>query len=428
MFARDLIIGYEIKKTRSMYKKQVALLFASLFGALISVYGTILSIEVRKYSVGIPSFCSINALFDCNYVAASETSLLLGIPVAWWGFLYYLWIGTIVIWAFISSSNQRPPMAMALTISTLALALIIYKAYQLIFKLKVVCLVCILMYFAYAAIVFLLISILDLKFRNMLGKFTAKSNLVKGKSLKSSITAYLAGLFSVIVVFLTGYSIFKISYPIKTPNIARIISHSDKIPNNPVLRSHFAQTKRIIELIPDAPVWGNPQADVTIVEFSDFQCPFCRIAASNLKNVLSEFSDNVRLYFIHYPLDRSINPYIQTKGHQYAGLAARASIYAKDHGKFWEFHDDLFRQQHNLSNETILFLAKKYRWDIDQFKIAIESNHIIKRVKMHINCGQEVDIQGTPTIYINGRFVNQWQNTTVLRQIIEYEIRRSLNT
>jgi protein-disulfide isomerase/uncharacterized membrane protein len=410
-----------------MYKKQAALLFTSLVGALLSVYATILTIEVRNYDADVQSICSINALFDCNYVAASEAALLFGIPVAWWAFTYYLWIGSLVIWTFISSANQRPIMAMALIISTLALTFTLYKAYQMIFQLKVVCLVCILMYCANAAIALLLISVSGLKLRQMLGRSAATSQQIKKESWQNSIAAYLPAPVSVIVVFLIGYSVINISFPAQIPDITEsILTRDDQIPNNAtasdLVASHFAQPRRIIELVPNAPMWGNPRARVTIVDFSDFQCPFCRIAASHLKDVLSEFRDEIKLYFVHYPLDPSINPFISTTGHQYAGLAARAAIYAQDRGNFWEFHDELFQQQPNLSDETIFTLAKRYGWNIDQFKNAVKSTEIIDRVKKHIQCGQDVEIQGTPTIYINGRHVEQWNDPSVLRQIIKHEI------
>lgn len=428
MCSRHFLSDHKIKGTCMMYKKQAALLFASLLGALFSVYSTILTVEIQKSNADIQSICSINALFDCNYVAASEAALLFGIPVAWWAFTYYLWIGSVVIWTFISSANQRPNMVMALIISMLAVVFTLYKAYQMIFQLKVVCLACILMYLANGAITLLLISVLGLNFRRMLARAAATSEQNRKESWQNSITAYLPGLFSIAVVFFTGYSLIKVSFP--TDIIAGSLppkgasTHNGRA-SNPVA-DHFAQPRRTIELVSDAPFWGNPEAQVTVVEFSDFQCPFCRIAASQLRDVFSEFEDHVKLYFIHYPLDRSINPYITMNGHQYAGLAARAAIYAHDRGKFWEFHDELFQRQPNLSDETIFSLAEKYGWDMDQFEMAVESTDINNRVKKHIECGQGVEIQGTPTIYINGRHVKQWQNPSVLRQIIKHEIQSSI--
>jgi protein-disulfide isomerase/uncharacterized membrane protein len=413
-----------------MYKKQAALLFTSVLGVLFSVYATILTVEVRKYNADVHSICSINALFDCTHVAASDAALLLGVPVAWWAFIYYLWTGSVVIWTFISSANQRPIMTMALIISTFAMMFTLYKGLQMIFQLRVICLICIIMYLANIAITLLLINALGLKLKQAPGRSAAISQQIKKESRHISFAAYMPGVLSIIFVFLTGHSVIQRSLPLKTPNTLEGASrHEGSIPNdtkasNPV-STHFAQTRRAINLVSDIPMWGNPQAKVTVVEFSDFQCPFCRIAASQLRDVLSEFSNYVKLYFIHYPLDKSINPYITTTGHRYAGLAARAAFYAFDRGKFWDFHNDLFQRQTDLSKETIFSLVQNYGWNIDEFRNAVESTYMIDRVRAHIKLGQSVEIQGTPAIYINGRHVEQWQDLSVLRQIIKHEIQNS---
>jgi protein-disulfide isomerase/uncharacterized membrane protein len=424
----DIIFSLlNLTRVVQIYKRQVLLFLTSMLGSVLSVYATLLTINVREYNVEVQSFCSINALFDCNFVASSEAALLFGIPVAWWAFTYYLWISAVIIWTFISPSNRRPIMVTAFIISTIALAFTIYKACQMIFLLKIICLICILMYFANVVIFLLLIKVSGLKLKPLLGKTEDVSRQTKKESWRSSIYAYLPGLFSIIVVFFIGYSVIKISFPTRASNIMeRGVSHNDSIQNrvnisNAVAR-HFAQAKRFIKLVPDAPVWGNPQAKVTVVEFSDFQCPFCQLAASRLRDILSEFSDHVKLHFIHYPLDKSLNQHITTNGHKYAGLAACAAIYAFDKNKFWEFHDDLFLRQQDLNNETIFLLARSYGWNINQFKKAVQSPDIIDRLMKHIRCGQDVGIEGTPTIYINGRHVEQWDDPDVLRRIIENEL------
>jgi protein-disulfide isomerase len=316
-------------------------------------------------------------------------------------------------------------LQIALLISILAAVFSIAKAWQMIFQLKVVCLVCLLMYFANVFIALLLIGLSGLKHKLKFTNYTAVHQQTEKKQSIHNLLAYSPGLFSAIVVFFMAYLVMNFSFPdvarnrIKSTHKQSI--SNDTIPDN-MLANHFAQTKRDIKLVADVPMWGNARAGITVVEFSDFQCPFCQIAAGHLKDLLSEFKNQIKLYFIHYPLDKSVNPHITTSGHKYAGLAARAAIYAFDKGQFWQFHDDLFQRQTELNKETVFSIARNYGWNITQFETAVKSIDMINRLKKHIKCGQDTEIQGTPTLYINGRLVEQWQNVSVLRAIIQHEM------
>ena len=416
---------------RVMCKKQITLLFLSVLGSLLSLYATLLTIKVRESNFTVQSLCMIDSVFDCNAVAASEYALLLGVPVAWWAFTYYLWICSVVTWTMFSHIDQKPILTMALLISILAAAVSIYKGWQMMFQLKIVCLVCVLMYFANAAITLLLMGLSGWKLKSTQDNYATVIQQTKEKSFKQNILSYFPGLFSVIVVFLIGYLIISISFASDGINrLETALPQNDSIFNNKVsdnaLAHHYAQTKRTIELVSDAPMWGNERAAITVVEFSDFQCPFCQIAAIHLRDLLSEFKDQLKLYFIHYPLDKSLNPEITTKGHKYAGLAACAAMYAYDRGQFWQFHDDLFLRQGELNKKTIFSLAHDYGWNINQFELAVKSMNMISRIKKHIKCGQDMGIQGTPTIFINGRLVEQWQDAAVLHSIIKNEMQNPI--
>ncbi len=150
--------------------------------------------------------------------------------------------------------------------------------------------------------------------------------------------------------------------------------------------------KRTID-VANAPVRGAPMAPVSIVEFSDFECPHCGAAHPVLARTLEEFSGKVNLVFKQFPLD----------GHKNAAPAARAAVAAQQQGKFWELADLLFEHQRELSAEKIDALAKEAGVDMAKFETARESHDVWQRIENDKKEGVDLGVQGTPSLFINGR-------------------------
>lgn len=149
--------------------------------------------------------------------------------------------------------------------------------------------------------------------------------------------------------------------------------------------------------VDEAPVRGAPMAPITIVEFSDFQCPYCGAAVPFVERALREFDGRVKLIFKQYPLD----------GHPRAAPAARAAVAASRQGKFWEMHDLLFAHQHELEDEDLERYAVQLGLDLERFRADIVSPEVQRRIDADRQEGHRVDVQGTPTIFINGRLFHE---------------------
>jgi protein-disulfide isomerase len=143
----------------------------------------------------------------------------------------------------------------------------------------------------------------------------------------------------------------------------------------------------------EAPIKGAPMAKVTIVEFSDFECPYCGQAHPVLSGLLAEQAGKVSLVFKHFPLD----------GHKNSQPAARAAVAAQKQGKFWEMADQLFAHQRELSPEKIRELAQAIGLDMAKFDEDLASEAAQQRVDKDKKDGASLDIQGTPSLFINGR-------------------------
>jgi protein-disulfide isomerase len=150
-----------------------------------------------------------------------------------------------------------------------------------------------------------------------------------------------------------------------------------------------------LDLRPDDPVRGNKGAPVTIVLFSDFQCPYCSKVEPTLKQVLATYGDKVRIAWKHQPL-----PF-----HPNALPAAEAAEAAREQGKFWEMHDALFENQQALSPETYERLAKKIGLNVAAFKASVAGGRNKGRISDDQQLASRVGANGTPTMFVNGEKV-----------------------
>jgi protein-disulfide isomerase len=145
------------------------------------------------------------------------------------------------------------------------------------------------------------------------------------------------------------------------------------------------------------PSRGPEQAPVTIVVFSDFQCPFCKSYTATLNRITKEFSSSVRVVYRQLPL---------TEIHPLAEKAAEASLCAQEQGRFWELHDQMFNEQSALAVDSLKAKAASLGLDTDAFNSCLDSGRLEQKVKKEIREGATLGVTGTPATFINGRFLN----------------------
>ncbi|QRK05107.1 thioredoxin domain-containing protein [Archangium violaceum] len=174
-------------------------------------------------------------------------------------------------------------------------------------------------------------------------------------------------------------------------------------PKPPVERKQVAAT---------GPSKGPENAPITIVEFSDFQCPFCSRAIGTVEEVLKAYPNQVRLVFRQFPLEF----------HQQAPKAAEASLCAHDQGKFWEYHDTLFANQKALEVPQLKEHAKKVGLDSAAFDKCLDSGAKAEIVKADMADGQKVGVNGTPAFFINGILLSGAQPFDEFKSVIDSEL------
>ena len=143
----------------------------------------------------------------------------------------------------------------------------------------------------------------------------------------------------------------------------------------------------------DTPVKGNPEADVKLVEFADFQCPHCRMVVPIMDEVSKKYGDKIAFYYKHFPLP----------SHPQAMLAAQASEAAHRQGKFWPMHAMIFENQESLSKAKLRSFAQELGLNMDKFNKDFESSEVATHVTQQRAEGETAQIDGTPSLFINGK-------------------------
>lgn len=164
-----------------------------------------------------------------------------------------------------------------------------------------------------------------------------------------------------------------------------------------------------------APSLGPEKAPITIVEFSDFQCPYCAAAVPQIKAIMSAYPKQVRLVYKEFPLEI----------HSQAELAATAAVAAQKQGKFWVMHDAMYANRNNLSRQNILALAKQSGLDMKRFESDMNSTEVRETIIRDLQDGDRAGVQGTPTIFINGQRYNGEIALETLKPILDAELKHT---
>ena len=170
-----------------------------------------------------------------------------------------------------------------------------------------------------------------------------------------------------------------------------------------------------IEVAAEGPSLGPAAAPVTIVEFSDYQCPFCKRAEPTVHEIAKRYPEQVRIVFRHFPLDNI---------HPEARPAAEAAACADEQGKFWAYHALVFESSPDLKKETLHELAGKAELDVAAFDACVAERRHQARVEADLQAGQAAGVSGTPAFYVNGIPLSGARSVEDFVKLIERELEK----
>jgi protein-disulfide isomerase len=174
-----------------------------------------------------------------------------------------------------------------------------------------------------------------------------------------------------------------------------------------------AEALKVIQ-VSGAPIRGNPSAPVTIVEYGDFQCPYCEKSRPTLQQILETYPKEVRLVYKHFPLSF----------HRDAMNAHRASLAAGEQGKFWEMHDLIFANPRRLAPEKMREHAEKLSLDMAKFDADYASERVAKKIEADQAEGRRALVRGTPAFFVNGKMISGAQPFEAFKREIDAALGR----
>ena len=360
-------------------RRLTTLAILALLGFGVMLFQTFQFFETRYGLAGFRSLCSFNFLglpFDCQAVETSSyAELFPGYALAGFGAAWFLAIFIIALMAR-SISWRREALRAELAFCTVGLACSAFYLFIMIAVLKIFCLLC------------MVVDIINIiSFGVIFSLKPERIHKLKSDTGKWKVFAGFAG-----GALLMGF-VFSAMFRSEGPSSQEIKETLDAVINSPVLS---------LRDDPSSPSIGPKQAPITIVKFSDFQCPGCRRGAESLHPVLARFRKEIRFVFRNYPLDSSCNRNINHPMHPASCEAARIAWCAHKQGHFQEVYETLFERQAEIVPGHVLDLLPKKDLDMTQLEACVNSTDPIQAISQDVEEGILLKIESTPTFFVNG--------------------------
>jgi protein-disulfide isomerase/uncharacterized membrane protein len=357
----------------------------------VAVSGVILYEELQLANVpGHSAFCNLGGVVNCDLVLSSRYGTFLGLPLGIWALTAFV-VGALaaVPGAFLGvTAGFADLLLIALASGALGFSLVLAVVMAVV--LRHVCLLCLGLD---VVVIAWFVTVLPL------ARHFATSTTVG--FLRRRTAAHATAVAAAVSAIATGALSAAYTPPV-VATAAEIETH------DPEFTQHYLALPIVSSgsvLRADAATKGRPDAPITIVEFSDFQCPACGQAYRDLHELLTRRTD-VRLVFRNFPLDSSCNEAMDRTLHPDACNAAIAAECARQQNRFWPYHDLLFEHQHTLDRDSLFRYAREVELDIPTFRACLDNPATRDVIADDVRAGVAAEIKSTPTLFINGRRVD----------------------
>ncbi len=369
--------------------KKITIFILALVGFITTVKLSIIYYDSNFNPYALPSFCSVNQFVDCDGVAQTVHSQFLGVPLALWGMLFYLF--TIFLLFINKLKNIKPlgflkvfkhPMRYICALGLISFLISMTLAGISIFEIKKICVLCVFTYFL-----------------NLSIAITAVGKASFYHSLKVSTVDFIHALrikkylitFIILGLIASGILTYTSTSYVLTPQVKRyksIKSFAD-MKTNP-----FKSGGNTL---------GEENAKIVIDVYTDYRCPICYTFNIMIYRMAKELSN---IKFIHHnlPLDKECNRYLKQDFHEGACMLAKYSIAAQNQGHLWDFNAELFEKQPKTEDE-IMKLAKSLGYDTIKLRQDANSEETSNKIQKDIENSVNLGIIGTPTMVINGKIM-----------------------
>jgi protein-disulfide isomerase/uncharacterized membrane protein len=356
-----------------------------LIGIAVSGYLVWHHYELINGDAGFGSFCSISTTVDCDAVNSSIYSELFGIPLATWGLSYYLFAFILSFTGWRNAFARREAalflfpftlLSAVAGVATLGITLVVLKKF---------CIMCSTMQF-----VQLITAVFTwLAVRDVTTQSTLKHEM--GEMRRNRIVTFtIVGLVCLGLTHLVS-SQFKKKIPFDHGSFVTAVREQ------PVFTVEAFDSPRM--------GYMGEGAELQLIEFADFQCPACAMAARHMHRLLKIYGDRVQVIFKNFPLDSACNPHLTRRLHMNACEAAKAGYCAHKQGHFEAMYEKLFGNQHEISTASIASWATEIGLNREQFETCLSSPDTTTALQRDMDQAKSAGLESTPTFFVNGRKV-----------------------
>jgi protein-disulfide isomerase/uncharacterized membrane protein len=390
------------------------------FGEIYKKTGDKLSVFTELSS----SVCGEGSSFiNCAKVSRSKYAKIMDIPNAIWGMIFFSVISFLALTGQFLTERVR-----ALTSYILFWLLLLGSLFDIalllisVFLLDAICSLC----FATYIVNWISLLLIILYYRK------SEVNPLRAGRITGELFSHHRSIFlkkylpgAILIVILSSVAGFSLNADLKS-TWKGFVDKARKEAIEKILGDFPRQ--KIVDVNPsEVLVIGDPDAPVTIVEFSDFLCPFCSQASALLEKLVEENRGKVRLIFMNYPLDNTCNVNMKKQLHPGACILALGSISAAKQGMFREYHDAAFRlKPKNPGKREIEQIAALSGLNRELFFKDLASPEVKNELLDQLQRGWDLGVNGTPAIYINGRLYRYRPVKEILQEIIDREYEASL--
>jgi uncharacterized membrane protein/protein-disulfide isomerase len=361
--------------------------------------GTTLYLSIAHYRVYLDmdykSFCAISQAINCDTVSQSAYAVFLGMPLAVWGAIGYLFMLLLLLYCLNANARPQRFWASIQTLSFLFCGFDLYLAWVSSYRIHSYCIMCIVTY--------------GVNFSLLYYSWLIRRRFNQGpwgECLRGDISYFWAArrytvpVFSgLIAVALSGMLFYPGYWHYKLPE-----------PNGAMTAGHTEE---------GFPWIGARSPKLVIEEYSDYLCFQCAKMHAFLRELIARYPDKIRLVHRHFPMDKAYNPLVKKSFHDGAGQMALLALYAEKRGRFWEMNDLLFESGRKREPVGIRDLAKRLELEFGALARAKDSSELKKLLWRDIRSGLKHRIIATPTFLVNGKVYQGTIPAEVLQFVID---------
>lgn len=382
----------EKRELDTVLMKKILIFFFAFIGFLTTIKLAFIYYDANFNPYALPSFCSISEFVDCDGVAQTIHSQFWGVPLAYWGMFFYLFI---IFLLFVDKLKNikllgflevfKHPFIYICALGIISFIISILLATLSIAEMKKICILC---FFTY--------------FLNLLIAIIAGTNIGLFESFKVSAEDFVNALkvkkYLISFLVLIGLAVAVLTYTTTSYVFTPQVKHYNGIKKYADMKSNPYKFK--------GNVMGDANAKTIVYIYTDYRCPICKAFNVMISKAAKEVR-GIKVVHKNFPLDSECNKSVPTSFHVGACMLSRYAVAAEDQGHFWEMNSLLFEKQpkaegKGLTEDDVLNLAKSIGLDTAELKKDANSTATKARISHDIDTALKLKINGTPTMVING--------------------------